>query len=93
MTKHTGLSHKWLIELFRAQVGLTPKLYCRLRRFETALTLIGQQKEPNWARLALRCGYFDQAHFNRDFRALSGLCPTEYLANRTEQENHVRLTH
>jgi AraC-like DNA-binding protein len=88
--KHIGLSPRWFNELFRSQVGLPPKLYCRLRRFRAALTLIGQQPQPDWAELACACGYFDQAHFIRDFRAFSGLSPTSYLADRTEHQNHVR---
>jgi len=87
----TGLSQKWFIESFRAQVGLTPKLYCRLRRFLTALTLMGRRKELDWAGLALTCGYFDQAHFIRDFREFSDICPTKYVADRAEDEKHARL--
>jgi AraC-like DNA-binding protein len=91
VAERTGFSAKWLIEVFRAQVGLTPKVYCRLRRFQTALKLIGQKQQPDWAGLALTCGYYDQAHFNRDFRAFSGLSPTTYLASRGEHQNHVQL--
>jgi AraC-like DNA-binding protein len=91
VTKHTGLCARWFIESFRTQVGLTPKLYCRMRRFRAALTIIGQQSQPDWADLACACGYFDQAHFIRDFRDFSGLSPTSYLENRTENQNHVRF--
>jgi AraC-like DNA-binding protein len=87
----TGLSQKWFIESFRAQVGLTPKLYCRLRRFQTALALIGRRKELDWAGLALTCGYFDQAHFIRDFHEFSDICPTTYMADRAEHEKHAGL--
>jgi AraC-like DNA-binding protein len=91
VANRTGVSPKWLSELFRAQVGLTPKVYCRLRRFQTALRFIAQQEQPDWADVALMCGYFDQAHFNRDFRAFSGLCPTQYVLDRSEHQNHVRV--
>ena len=91
VTKHADLSPKWFIEVFRAQVGLTPKLYCRLRRFQTALTRIGRPQQMDWTKVAMACGYFDQAHFIRDFRAFAGLSPTKYLADRTEHQNHVRL--
>jgi AraC-like DNA-binding protein len=91
VARHTGLSSRWFIAAFRAQVGLTPKLYCRLRRFQAALTRIGRRHPPDWAGLALACGYYDQAHFIRDFRAFSGLSPTRYLADRGAHHNHVRL--
>jgi AraC-like DNA-binding protein len=91
VAKDSGLSQKWFIESFRAHVGLTPKLYCRLRRFQRALALIGRRQQLDWAHLALTCGYFDQAHFIRDFRAFSDICPSKYLVDRTEHSNRARL--
>jgi AraC-like DNA-binding protein len=91
VTERTGLSSRWLIELFRAQVGLTPKLYCRLRRFQSAVKLISGQPDADLAGLANTCGYFDQAHFNRDFREFAGISPTKYLADQCEHQNHVRM--
>ena len=91
VAKKTGLSQKWFIESFRAQVGLTPKMYCRLRRFQTALTLMGRHEGVDFAGLAHACGYCDQAHFIRDFREFSDVCPTDYLADRTEHKKHARL--
>jgi methylphosphotriester-DNA--protein-cysteine methyltransferase len=91
ITKRTGLSLKWFIELFRAAVGLTPKLYCRLQRFRAVVARIGQQLQPDWAELACACGYFDQAHLIRDFRNFSGLSPTSYLADRMELLERTRF--
>lgn len=87
----TGLSQRRFIQLFREEVGLTPKLFCRVRRFQAALRLVGGARQVDWADVALRCGYFDQAHLIRDFRAFSGLSPTAYLARRSRQPNHVPL--
>lgn len=92
VTAHSGLSQRWLIEVFRDQVGLTPKVYCRLLRFQRALTSIGERQQVDWASLALDCGYYDQAHFNRDFRAFSGLCPKSYVKDRCAHQNHVRVS-
>jgi AraC-like DNA-binding protein len=91
VVKKTGLSQRWFIESFRAQVGLTPKMYCRLRRFQAALTLMGRREDVDFASLAQNCGYYDQAHFIRDFREFSDVCPTKYLADRTEHKKHARL--
>ncbi len=86
-----GISSRRFIQLFSAQVGLTPKLFCRVLRFQQVVQGIGGTGEVELADLALDCGYFDQAHFVHDFKAFSGISPTEYLANRTMHLNHVPL--
>jgi AraC-like DNA-binding protein len=70
---------------------MPPKLYCRLQRFQKALAIAAQQQRPGWGILAATCGYFDQAHLIRDFRAFSGISPTEYVRGRNEHQNHVRV--
>lgn len=87
-----GLSHRRFIQVFSEEVGLTPKLFCRVLRFQEVLRLIGSRQRVEWADVALGCGYFDQAHFIHDFRAFSGLTPTSYLVHRGEHPNHVPLT-
>jgi AraC-like DNA-binding protein len=91
VSKRTGLSQRRFIQLFREEVGLTPKLFCRIRRFQEVIRLVGNEKRVEWVEVALRCGYFDQAHFVHDFRAFSGTTPTNYLAHRGEHPNHVPL--
>ncbi|MCU1234315.1 MAG: transcriptional regulator, AraC family [Candidatus Solibacter sp.] len=86
----TGLSERRFIELFRQQIGLTPKLYCRVRRFQSTLRRI-PQGPVDWADVAVSSGYFDQAHLIHDFRAISGLSPGEYAASRTPHLNHVPI--
>jgi AraC-like DNA-binding protein len=87
-----GLSARRFIEVFSDHVGLTPKRYCRVRRFQAALRLMAGQTEVDWAQVALACGYFDQAHFNRDFRAFAGVTPTTYLVQRSGHPNHLQLS-
>lgn len=84
------MSSKRFIERFKEDVGVTPKRYCRIRRFQQAVTLAHQQPE-DWSQVALDCGYFDQAHFIHDFRSFSGVTPTGYEANRTPFQNHVKF--
>ena len=84
-----GLSPKRFIERFRTEVGLTPKQYCRVRRFQQALTAAHAASEVDWAAVAVSAGYYDQAHFIHDFRRFSGLTPTGYRAGRTAFQNHV----
>ena len=80
VAREVGLSQRCFIKAFTAEVGLTPKLFCRLIRFQRAKTLAEEAKtfrldRPNpkqaadtldWAQIALTCGYFDQSHLIRD---------------------------
>jgi AraC-like DNA-binding protein len=91
VTGQIGLSAKRFIQVFSGEVGLTPKLFCRVRRFQRVLRRIGTGRPVEWAAVAVDCGYFDQAHFIRDFHAFSGINPSAYLAGRTEHLNHVPL--
>ena len=77
-----GFSQKHLIAQCKKYVGVTPKKLARIARFHRALQTIEPAGSPNWADIALRCGYFDQAHFNRDFVTFSGLTPGAYVAQR-----------
>ena len=86
-----GISSRRFIQLFSHQVGLTPKLFCRVRRFQRILQLIHKGGDFDWVDLAADCGYFDQAHFIHDFNAFSGMNPTTYLARKTEHLNHVPI--
>jgi AraC-like DNA-binding protein len=91
ITGQIGLSSRRFADVFTDEVGLTPKLFCRVRRFQKVLHRIGTGREVDWTDVALACGYFDQAHFIHDFRAFSGLSPTAYVAHRTEHLNHVPI--
>jgi AraC-like DNA-binding protein len=91
VTSQIGLSSRRFIDVFNDQVGLTPKLFCRVQRFQKVLRRIGMGREVDWSDIALDCGYFDQAHLIHDFRAFSGLSPTAYAAHRTEHLNHVPI--
>ena len=91
VTDQIGLSARRFIQVFSDQVGLTPKLFCRVRRFQGALARLHGQQEVDWVEVALDCGYFDQAHFIHDFRSFSGLTPTAYMARKTEHLNHVPI--
>jgi AraC-like DNA-binding protein len=91
VTAQTGLCSRRFIELFRREVGLTPKLFCRVRRFQRVLRCIASGKPVDWTDVALDAGYFDQAHFIHDFRAFSGINPSAYRETRPWHMNHVPL--
>jgi AraC-like DNA-binding protein len=89
VAEQAGLSQRRFIELFRRQVGLTPKTYSRLQRFQQVIRSSHPVEEIDWLDVALGCGYYDQAHFIRDFRDFSGLTPSAYLRRRGEQLYHI----
>lgn len=91
LSKRIGLSARRLSQVFGESVGLTPKLFGRIQRFQAVVAHLQRPEPMVWAQIALRCGYFDQAHFARDFRAFSGLSPTAYFASRGPWPNHVAL--
>jgi AraC-like DNA-binding protein len=86
-----GLSHRRFAQLFHDQVGLTPKAFSRVQRFQRVLRMVHRVSSIEWADVALDCGYYDQAHFIHDFQGFSGFTPTVYAARATEHLNHVPL--
>jgi AraC-like DNA-binding protein len=70
----TGFSKTRLATAFRDQIGLPPKLFARIVRFRRALAMVESGTSP-LAAVALAAGYYDQPHFNAEFRELSGLTP------------------
>lgn len=89
MADAAGLSQRRFGERFRQVVGVSPKRYCRLLRFRRAVLQAHGMAQPDWSRVALECGYFDQAHFIHDFREFSGITPGTYEELRTAYPNHV----
>ena len=92
VTDKLGLSSRRFSQVFSHEVGLTPKLFYRVQRFQNVLHLVETQSDLDWSEIALTCGYFDQAHFIHDFKAFSGFNPTTYLARRGERLNHLPIS-
>ncbi|MBJ7328770.1 MAG: AraC family transcriptional regulator [Solirubrobacteraceae bacterium] len=84
LTEELGWSRRHLAERFREQVGVPPKALGRVLRFEHAIEILGRAGagDTDLGRVALDCGYYDQSHFNRDFRDFSGMAPRAWLAQR-----------
>jgi len=92
--KYLGLSQRRFIQVFKAEVGMTPKLFSRIQRFQQTRTFIQHNPSINWADLAVDLGYFDQSHFIREFLEFSGLSPTDYINRHrrfVEPSIHVKL--
>ena len=82
LARELGCSRRHLSGRFAEEVGLPPKAYARVLRFRTAADTLLRGGEERLAEVAAACGYADQSHLNREFRALAGATPTELLAQR-----------
>ncbi|MBN2174503.1 MAG: helix-turn-helix transcriptional regulator [Bacteroidales bacterium] len=89
MIEKTGYTQKHIIQIFKKYLGLTPKLYQRIVRFNKALEEIELTRKIDWVQLSLDCGYFDQAHFINEFNHFSGMNPTQYLVQKGEYLNYI----
>ncbi|WP_454345596.1 helix-turn-helix domain-containing protein [Streptomyces canus] len=76
-----GWSQGYLIRRFTQQIGLTPKASARVLRFRHAVTLLGRGA-GSLTEIATACGFYDQAHLNREFRAIAGTTPGQMVASR-----------
>jgi AraC-like DNA-binding protein len=92
VTDQIGFSTRHFNQLFRNQVGLTPKLFCRIQRFQQVLNLLSGKNQVDWMDIVFTCGYFDQAHLIHEFRAFADCTPTEYLSQRGFHPCHVELS-
>lgn len=79
MARGFKLSDRQFRRRFEAAVGLGPKRFARLVRFQRVFEERREHDGRAWSEVALACGYYDQAHFNRDFRAFAGVKPREII--------------
>ena len=89
VARSTGWSERRFSQVFREQVGLPPKVWFRLQRFQRAVRQLHAGADVPWARLAIDCGFYDQPHFANEFRAFSGVDITTYSTRRTRWANHI----
>lgn len=86
-----GFSQKHFISIFKKHVGITPKGFMKIIRFQKVITDLESGHAPNWSKIALESGYFDQAHFNHDFKLYSGFTPNQYIELKNENLNYVPI--
>lgn len=91
MNERIGYSQKHFTEMFRRQVGVTPKSYLRLMRFQKAVQIIDDADKIDWGTVALECGFYDQAHFINDFKHFSGFTPEQYSKMHTNYQNYIPI--
>jgi len=96
LARAVDLSQRRFIELFAGEVGLTPKLFGRVQRFQHAVASLRHSATVDWAEFAVACGYFDQSHLIHEFVAFSGSTPVDYLRRQGRLERaavHVKRHH
>lgn len=86
----SGVSKRGLQRLFNQYVGVSPKWVIRRCRLHEAVERLTQGEVNDWPQVALELGYFDQAHFIKDFKAVVGLTPAEY-ARQSEQRGYREI--
>jgi AraC-like DNA-binding protein len=77
--RDVGMSERGMQRMFEAEVGLTTMQFAKVVRVQHAVKLRRDDDRVTWARAALDAGYYDQSHFNKDFRAVVGCSPTELM--------------
>lgn len=76
LADHLGMPERTLRRRFAQSVGVTPKRYARLVRLGALIAAADRSASPDWAELALRHGYTDQAHMSQEMLRLTGLAPS-----------------
>jgi AraC-like DNA-binding protein len=85
LAEELGWSRKRIVAHFREQIGLAPKAAARLLRFERARALAEAGAQPDWGRIAVDCGYYDQSHLINDFRSVTGRTPETFFQDGTAE--------
>jgi AraC-like DNA-binding protein len=89
LAREMGINSRKLDRTFNTRVGLPPKTLCRIVRFQKVFQMIERQKSsPDWVQIALDCGYYDQSHFIKEFKAFAGKEPTAYLSEQNTMSDH-----
>jgi AraC-like DNA-binding protein len=84
-------SPQQFIRRFAGTVGITPKRYARVLRFNTLLPRLARVGPRGWANVAAEAGYFDQSHLIHEFRRLAGITPASYEPLHVGQPTHVPI--
>lgn len=88
-TAETGFSRRWLSQLFKQQIGVSPQGYARLQRFQRIVHQVAAGHRIEWADVAADLFFADQAHLTHEFRRFSGLTPAVFVASHRPHANHV----
>lgn len=91
LCRELGYSSRYVNRCFHEHLGLAPKTFQRIQRFDAVIREVGRARKVRWADVAARFGYADQAHLVREFRLLADVTPGDYLRARNSNGEHVIL--
>jgi AraC-like DNA-binding protein len=89
ISSHISYTQKHFINLFKDAVGLVPKDFLKVMRFQRAVEEINNQKILNWSEIALSSGYYDHSHFIAEFKLYSGFTPKQYISKQSNYLNYI----
>jgi AraC-like DNA-binding protein len=79
LVEKSGIGVRHFRRRFKEIIGVPPKYYCKVIQMNTVFELLKTSNTEEIYRLALDCGYYDQAHFINDFKQMIGSSPTNFL--------------
>jgi len=91
LTDKIGYSQKHFTKIFKDNVGITPKEYSNLIRFQYLINHLNYNNSTDWNDLVSLCGYYDQSHLINSFKHYTGMTPMEYLSKDIKFQNYVTV--
>lgn len=91
MNEKIGYSQKHFTQMFRSHVGVTPKSFLKIMRFQKAILEIDKARSIDWGQISQDCGFYDQAHFINDFKHFSGFTPAKYAEIQIDYQNYIPI--
>jgi transcriptional regulator GlxA family with amidase domain len=86
LCKELGMSERTFQRYFKQYIGVSPKAFAQVARFNSVTKLIEQTANPSWLEILDATGYFDAAHFANDFKRITGKTPSDYYKGKTHYE-------
>ncbi|MEE4198408.1 MAG: AraC family transcriptional regulator [Bacteroidales bacterium] len=85
IARHTQLSYRTIHRLFTDEIGICPKEYLKILRFNKVCNCLNGSRNVNWSELIYSCGYYDQAHFIHDFKNIMKSTPNNFIKHNHGQ--------
>lgn len=83
-SKQICLCHRQFDRMFKERMGINPKLFLRIIRFDKAFRMKNQYPDKDWLSIAIDCGYYDYQHLVKDYKEFTGFTPTEFYHIETK---------